>query len=758
MTSSRSPRARVVSLALAALLTACAGGRDGTGLVEAGRAEILWDTWGIPHIFANQADDLFYAFGWAQAHSHGDRLLRLLGESRGRGAEYWGEEQLALDRWLQTMGAPALAERWLAAQEPEFRAHLEAFVSGINDYARAHPDRIADDVEVVLPVVPVDVMAHNIRGILFTFVVGPDVVRAAEGYLASTATPDAPGAASRPGSNAWAVAPRRSASGNALLLANPHLPWSGVFTWYEAQLVAPGVDVYGATLIGSPILGIAFNERLGWTHTVNTLDGADLYELRLVDHDEGPAYLWDGEPRPFEVEEVALRVRLPANRPDAAPDAAPGGPEDGGADVDGDGGARASTGTLAGDDTGYREERFSVLRSVHGPVIARDGDRAVALRVVGTDRPRMLEQHWNMGTANDLLEFRDAIRELQLPMFTIMYADGDGHILHVFNGNVPVRPDPAGGSWSAVVPGHEPATLWTTYHPYPELPRLLDPRTGWLQNANDPPWTTTLPLEASIRPDDHPAYMAPRTMHFRAQRSARMLHEDDSVSFDELVAYKHSTRVESADHLVDDWVAAARESGDALAVEAATVLEAWDRATDAGSRGAVLYAAAVEELARRAGGLDAAFATPWSRDDPLGTPRGLADPTTAVAALREAAVRVVERHGDLAVAWGEVHRVRGPGVDLPGNGATDPLGVFRAARYARDDDRRRRLVGGDSYVAAIEFSDPVRARALLGYGNASQPGSPHAGDQLPLFADRRLRPVWRTREEIEANLESREVF
>ena len=65
--------------------------------------------------------------------------------------------------------------------------------------------------------------------------------------------------------------------------------------------------------------------------------------------------------------------------------------------------------------------------------------------------------------------------------------------------------------------------------------------------------------------------------------------------------------------------------------------------------------------------------------------------------------------------------------------------------------------GGDSFVAVVEFSEPVRARVLLGYGNASQPDSPHRGDQLELMARRELRPVWRSRAEVEAHLERREM-
>ena len=97
-------------------------------------------------------------------------------------------------------------------------------------------------------------------------------------------------------------------------------------------------------------------------------------------------------------------------------------------------------------------------------------------------------------------------------------------------------------------------------------------------------------------------------------------------------------------------------------------------------------------------------------------------------------------------------------VDLPGNGGPGGLGAFLVVAYADGADGRRTAVQGDTYVAAIEFSTPVRAQALIGYGNASQPGSPHRTDQLELFARKELRPVWRTRAEIMANLGERETL
>jgi acyl-homoserine-lactone acylase len=195
-----------------------------------------------------------------------------------------------------------------------------------------------------------------------------------------------------------------------------------------------------------------------------------------------------------------------------------------------------------------------------------------------------------------------------------------------------------------------------------------------------------------------------------------------------------------------------------MARNAADVLERWDREADADSQGTVLFLTWVEELVRRSGGFDRIFAQNWDPARPLETPDGLANPDISVSALEAAAVSVQDRFGILSARFGDVYRIRRDDLDLPGNGYADPLGVFRTAWYEDGGFGLKRLTGGDSYVAAVEFSNPVRARAVIGYGNASQPDSPHRTDQLRLFAGKELRPVWLERWEVEAHAESREIF
>jgi len=690
--------------------TACAPPAAKTAAQAApARAEALWDTWGIPHIFAPDEVNLFYSFGWAQMESHGDLLLRSYGQARGRAAEYWGASYLDGDRWVQMNDIPARSKQWYAAQSPAMRRNLDAFAAGINAYGREHADRLSSDVRAVLPVEAADVLAHVQHTIHFTFLASPVAIRA---QIQTGLTGGAP---PRGGSMAWAVAPKHTRDGHALLLINPHLDWAGAPIFYESQLSAPGVSFTGITFVGFPIPAMGFNDNLGWAHTVNPLDAYDLYLLTV----HGNGYAWEGGVRPFETETRVIKVKQ-------------------------------ADGTL-------KDETLPIVKSVHGPVIWTGGDKAVALRVAGLDDAGLVEQYWDMARARDLQGFESALRRLQSPMFSTIYADRQGHILHFFGGQIPVRSKGDWAFWSGLIPGDTAETLWTRTHPYEDLPRVLDPPTGWLQNANDPPWMTTYP--PVLDPAKFPAYMAPRGLELRPQRAIALLRSNEHISFDDLVAYKHSTHCELADRWLDDLVKAARDSGDDEARRAADVLAAWDRNLDNDSRGAFLFHAWVLEMIRRRPPTRPTnFATVWQESDPLATPRGLRVPDEAAKILAETARQVEKIFGRLDVPWGDVNRIRLGTADLPGNGGTPYLGPVRTLNYVPGKDGKFETSGGETYTAALEFSAPLRAEAVLAYGNSSQPGSKHHLDQIELLSRKKLRQVWRNREEIEQHLESRETL
>ncbi len=662
--------------------------------------EILWDTWGVPHIFARSDFEAFKAFGYAQAASHGNLILKLYGEARGRAAEYWGEANLSSDRFVRTMGIPARAEQWYQQIDPTYRASLDAFAEGFNQYIQTHDDKIADSLKVALPVTPQDVLAHGQKIINFLFMFFGQV------DLPTTMTNDV-----RPGSNMWAISPKRSATGNALLLGNPHLPWNDRYLFFEAHQVTPDRNFYGTTLVGMPTPTIGFNDFLGWSHTVNTQDGVDVYRLTK----QGRGYRYEGTEQPFVLRTELINVKGPG-------------------DV-------------------QRTDTLVVKESIHGPVFSEGAKTALAVRVAGLDDPNTFEQWWRMAGAKSMAEFEGVVKEIHIPFFNIIAASQDGHIYYFFGGKTPKRSRGDFAYWSGPVRGDSSALVWNEMLSYDQLPHLMDPANGWLQNANDPPWTVSFPLV--FNPDSFPAYVSPREMSFRPQRSAAMQLADSSITLEELVEYKHSTRMGLADRLLPELLAAARSRGDADAKRAAEVLEKWDRSADAGSRGAILFQNWVQALFKVSKGNP--FARPWRLDSALTTPAGLGNPAQAAAALSEAVKETEKAFGALDVPYGDVMRLRYGQHDLPGNGISgDPFGVFRVAYYAEDKDGKFTNVGGDSYYQAVEFSRPVRAKVLTAYGNSTQPGSKHIGDQLELYSKKQMRDAWRTRKEIEANLESRE--
>lgn len=245
--------------------------------------KIIWDKWGVPHIYAENESDMYYAFGWAQMHNHANHILEMYATARGRASEYYGKEYFRMDQLIHLFSIPDSAAAQYERFTGEEKQILDAFVNGVNDYADKHPEDISENAKKVLPVTAIDVLAHGKRVINIEFLGGRDILT---GYKEINDDDKS----ITPGSNSYAVAPSKSESGNAMLVANPHLPWSDFYLFFEAHLNAPNFNLYGVTLVGMSVLNIAFNEHLGWTHTVNTIDASDRYELALQDN----GYLFEG--------------------------------------------------------------------------------------------------------------------------------------------------------------------------------------------------------------------------------------------------------------------------------------------------------------------------------------------------------------------------------------------------------------------------------------------------------------------------------
>ena len=709
---------------LAACLVAVASVASAAFAQPAPHGKILWDTYGTPHVFARNTTGLFYGFGYAQLQAHGNLILRLYAEARGREAEFYGPAYAAADRYTAANGVWQRGQQWYAQQTPEMKSNLQAFAAGMNAYAQEHPEALAPEARAVLPVSAEDVVAHWERVMEFQYLAPISRVypvnAATEAMLNEPPIPE-----SQPqdeaGSNGWALAPSKSASGHAMLVMNPHLNWAPSWqTYFEAELSAPGIQMYGATQVGFPVLRFCFSPDHGITNTVNAISGTTVYKLTLAPG----GYLYDGKVLPFTASSATIRIKQP--------------------------------------DGSLTTETVPLRESIHGPVFTRPDGTVVALRVAGLDRPFGIQEYWDIDRAQGLPAVIDALKRLQVPSFNILYAGRDGHILYQFNGVLPVRTHGDYAFWSGLVPGDTSENLWTRIHPYEDLPRVLDPPAGFVANSNNPPWICSSLLATALPPLDpaeYPTYIATNSLTLRAEQSIALLESRPRFTFDQLIEAKQSTHVLLADRVLDPLLATAKTSDKPLVQQAAAVLAKWNRADDNQSPGALLFEtwaglfAGTQFLGQKN------YAQPWSFSNPLQTPTGLADPTAAVAMLEAAARETIARYGTLDRPFGDVSRFRLGTVDLPGNGGFGNTGVFRVITWSPlQADGTRTPVHGETFIAAVEFSTPPRAMGLLTYGESTQPGSKHSGDQLSLLSEKKLRPIWLTPAELQQHIEQTKNF
>jgi acyl-homoserine-lactone acylase len=377
--------------------------------------------------------------------------------------------------------------------------------------------------------------------------------------------------------------------------------------------------------------------------------------------------------------------------------------------------------------------------------------------VAGLDRPGMLKQYWDMALAKNFDEFETVLKRIQVPMFNIVYADRQGHIMYLYNGIVPKHDQGNAAYWNKLVPGDTSKTLWNQILPYEALPKVIDPATHFIQNANDTPWGSTYPR--AIDPGSYADYIAPVTpMSLRAQQSIHLLLSKPKIDFDDFQSLKLTTRSLLADRMLPDLLPLAEKSDSPEAKAAAKILRDWDHKYESDSRGALLFENWASKFMGPGFSSMTNFRVPWSLDNPIETPRGLKDPDAAVQMLAQAYLDTKDKYGAADRPFGEVSRFHLGNISVPGNGGFGNIGIFRTITWSPLKDEERTPLHGETWVSMIEFSTPLKAQGLMSYGNATQPASKHRSDQLDYLSRKQLRTLWRSRLEVEQHLEEKTAF
>ena len=664
------------------------------------KVKILRDSYGVPHIFGHTDADA--AYGLAYAHSQDDFLTiqQVLMAARGKLATIYGPDSAPADYLVQFLRVWDVVEVQYPLLGRPTQALVEGYADGLNVYAALHPDQVLPGL---FPVTGQDIVAASVEKSPLFF--GLD---ATIGHLfGDNPEPDPTPTEVTYNSNAFAIGPSRSADGETFLDVNSHQPYTGPVAWYEAHVHSDaGWNMAGGTFPASPLIIHGHNRDLGWALTVNHPDLVDVYRL-TINPSNPNQYQYDGQWRDLEVRQARLVVKLIGNLK----------------------------------ITVNRE----TLWSVYGPAV-RAKTATYAIRYAGMDNAGIWKQLYAMNRATTLQEWQTAMRMGQLPMFNTAYADNKGNIYYLYNGIIPLRP--AGYDWSGYLPGDTSKTLWTEYLPFDKLPQVLNPSSGFIQNANGSPYRTTLG-EGNPDPSAYDASLGIDTkISNRSLRMLEMFGADESITPDEFVSYKFDMCY-SADSIVAQFVKTlgAATMPDADSSRAQQLLRDWNRCTDPDSNAAALMVYTLNNLDKKYHGS--------INLDRLG--QGTVNQAMLMDAFLETVKTLKQHFGRVDVTWGSVNRLIRGKLDLPIGGGPD---ILHATYGAMQTDGRLKTTDGDSYIMLVTWdrNGQVSAQSVHQFGSATLlENSPHYADQSPLLAQRQLKPAWFTETDIRAHLESEYV-
>lgn len=690
---------------------------DGAPFKEIGQkydVRVLRDTYGVPHIYGKTDKDV--AFGLAYAHAEDDFLTiqQSLMTSRGRLSLVDNQsprllnaltQAIGIGKLIDTPGADPVVTDYLvqllrvrarldAGYETTIsaatRAVLDGYADGINLYASEHPDKVVPGFTAV-----------EGRDIAAGFVFFTPLFFGLERHIRDLFEPTRQYELSTGqggGSNAMAVAPKRSADGATRLLINSHQPYTGPLAWYEARVKSDeGLDLAGGVFPGSPFILHGFGPKHGWANTVNTPDLTDIYVL-TTNPDNKNEYKFDGAWKEFERGEAEIQLRV--------------------------------LGPIA-----IRVKR-DVLWSVHGPVIERPHG-TYAIRFSTMDRVNQVQEYYALNKATGLASFLDALKQQAIPSQNYTYADADGHIAYIYNAVFPKR-DPA-YEWDKYLPGDTSRALWSEYLPFDAIPKVVDPPSGFVFNANNLPFAAT-----AVADDLKPEAFSPtlgietRTTN-RGFRLEELLSADTSITADDFRAIKfdktYSTRSALAklmtSLLATDFV---DETDAAELKKAQEVLRGFDMTAKAESRGAAL-----------------AIITALPVVSPTYAGKPMRD---ALPFLRTAMKTLNEHFGRLDPRWDEVNRFRRGTIDQGTGGGPDVLRAIEAGLEPGADGKFE-ANKGDTLVYFVTWDKgKVSAESIHQFGSATlDSASPHYADQAPMYLREEMKPVWLDEAEVRQHLE-----
>ena len=738
---------------------------------EAKDVTIVRDNWGIPHIYGKTDASVVFGLLYAECETDFSRVEKNYLEQLGRQAEAFGENYLYTDVMMRLIYDSAQAVADYERSPAWMHRLLDAFADGVNYYLYKHPETKPLVLRRFRPWYPLmftdgSVSATSTGGARLDEI--RNFYSGHEGFAAASHrdrpvsavsdaekmvladrgiagkvdqdqwAPDAAAPGNRGqgegipgqpvdeeerGSNGFALAGFRTASGSTELYINPHVPF---YFRLEVQLVSDeGLDAYGAVTWGQFFVYQGFNQHCGWMHTSSYADVADLYAEKVKRQDNGWVYEYEGQTRPVKERPFTVYYKK---------------------------------------DNGLEALPVKGYYTHHGPVLCSRDGRWLSLKEYNRSLDALLEA-WLITRANTFDEYKKAMDIRANTTNNTVYADDQGNIAY-WHGNFIPRRD-SSYNWSLPVDGTTAATEWKGVHTLDEIVHVYNPETGWIENCNSTPYTSS--GNSSPERSRYPAYMAPDGENFRALNAQRLLNGANDFTLDSLISKGYDHYLAAFDVLLpalfESWSAAPDSLRKPLQ-EPMALLQKWDRRSGVRSVATTL---AVEWAMRMAAYAPRPRTTEEATHqvDNITNEVEHTTPMQRLEALMAVISELRQRYGGWKLEWGELcryQRLTGKIVESYDDrkpslavglvsSAFGQLPSFVSRTFP--NTKKRYGISGNSFIAAVEFGKKVNAKTVVTGGESSDPASPHFTDQASMYINGRFKDVLFYREDVEKHAEKR---
>ncbi|MBR7800638.1 penicillin acylase family protein [Undibacterium sp. FT137W] len=673
------------------------------------RVTIARDHWGVPHVSGKTDADAVFGLLYAQAEDDFPRVEMNYINALGRLAEIEGESEIWRDLRMKLFIQPAQLKIQYAKSPVWLKQLMNAFADGLNFYLHTHPEvkpKLITHFEPWMALafsegsIGGDIESINLKQLEALYGRVPLTLGAAKADQIAVLD-DAQVMPEPRGSNGFALAPKLTADGHALLWINPHT--SFYFRPEVHVASAQGLNAYGAVTWGQFFVYQGFNQYNGWMHTSNAADVIDEFALKVEQKGDRYFYWYEGRLRPLQAIQHALPYK--------------------------------ST-------QGEAVRMITTYASHHGPVIRAENGQWIAIQLMNTPMQALMQSYLRTKTR----DFKSFARVMDLRANSsnnTVYADRDGNIAY-FHGNFVPRRNPK-LDWTRPVDGSLRSADWQELHPVKDIIQLLNPSNGWIQNTNN--WPFSAAGTDSPRITTFPKYMWTNAENARGLHAVKVLKNAKNVDLDSMIRLAYDNELTAFESLLPALFKAYDAAPEPMLAAQIASLRNWDYRASLSSTPTSLAIYWAQDLVQ----VHAAEARK-QQIPVLDLLPNLPGPAL-LSALQRATQRLQDDFGNWQTAWGEINRFQRLSGDIhagfddskpswPVPFASGNWGSLAAfGQVSKQTTKRIYGDRGNSFVAAVSFGTRVKAKSILAGGVSSDPTSPHFNDQGEMYSKAQFKDV-----------------